>query len=118
MTEVRFSAIVGEDGVIHVPAGVSIPGGMVEVTVRSDVARRSPDETNPTDQESIGWLLAIAAESEATEGPPLPDDLAENHDHYAHGPRSDDRDLRRSLLLHRPSEPERSISRKGKPARP
>jgi hypothetical protein len=30
------------------------------------------------------WLLALAAKIEAT-APPLPSDMAEHHDHYAHG---------------------------------
>jgi len=82
MTEVRFSAIVGEDGVIRPPAGVSIPGGEVEVTVRSMTAepRREDDDMAETRE----WLLGLAREAEAIEGT-FPSDMAENHDHYAHG---------------------------------
>ena len=82
MTEVRFSAIVGEDGVIRPPAGVSIPGGVVEVTVRAELSVTEPSDDPMASARA--WLLAMAAESEAIDDP-LPDDLAMNHDHYAHG---------------------------------
>jgi hypothetical protein len=84
MNEVRFLAVVGDDQVIRPPAGVLIPGGEVEVTVRTTVVAAPSSEEE--DVESLrDWLLGLAKEAEAIEGPPLPSDMAENHDHYAHG---------------------------------
>jgi hypothetical protein len=77
MEEVRFLVVVGDDQVIRPPAGVTIPGGEVEVTVR---AVPGPDPLAST----RAWLLELAEEAEAI-APPLPVDLAANHDHYAHG---------------------------------
>ena len=83
MTEIRFSAIVGEDGVIRPPAGVLIPGGEVEVTVRPTVV--APPSTEEEDIASLrALLLGLAAEAERI-APQLPSDMAENHDYYAHG---------------------------------
>ncbi len=82
MTEIRFSAIVGEDGVIRPPAGVSIPGGEVEVTVRAALAELASEEAEIASMRAM--LLGFAAEAERI-APDLPSDMAENHDHYAHG---------------------------------
>lgn len=82
MTEIRFSATVGEDGVIRPPAGVSIPPGWVEVTVRETVAKLESEEEEIASMRAM--LLGFAAEAERSEGE-FPSDMAENHDHYAHG---------------------------------
>src|SRR4051794_22650496 len=56
--------------------------GGVEVTVRA------VEKPAPAREDSMAatrdWLLRVAAEAEALD-PDLPSDLAENHDHYAHG---------------------------------
>ncbi|MFO0970335.1 MAG: hypothetical protein U0793_32705 [Gemmataceae bacterium] len=85
MDAIQFNAIVSEEQVIRPPAGVSLPEGEIEVTVR----RREAAASEPGDLAATrSWLLALAAAAEQA-APDLPADLAENHDHYAHGkPRS------------------------------
>ncbi|WP_435008830.1 hypothetical protein P12x_000079 [Tundrisphaera lichenicola] len=83
MTEIKFQAVVGKDQVIRPPAGVSIPDGEVEVTVRATTEVLAVT-TGDAMAETRAWLLAMAAEAEAITDH-LPDDMAENHDHYAHG---------------------------------
>ncbi len=86
MEEIRFFVTVGDDQVIRAPAGVALPDGEVEVTVRAAQGLTTPgaDALGPT----RAWLLAMAEDAEAL-APGLPTDLAEHHDHYAHGkPRS------------------------------
>ncbi len=82
MAEIRFLVNVGGDRVIRAPAGVVLPEGEVEVTVRAAAGRAVPgaDALGPT----RAWLLAMAEDAEAL-APGLPADLAEHHDHYAHG---------------------------------
>ncbi len=82
MKAVKFLATIGEDQVIRPPAGISIPGGEVEVTVR--VKSAEPQREDDDLAETREWLLGLAREAEAIEGT-LPSDMAENHDHYAHG---------------------------------
>ena len=83
MEEVRFHAVVGEDQVIRPPIGILLPGGEVEVTVRTTVV--SPPSSEDEDIASLrALLLDLAAEAERI-APPLPSDMAMNHDHYAHG---------------------------------
>ncbi len=86
MDEVRFHVQVGEDGIIRPPGTVTLPRGQVEVTVRSapTATEADPDPLATT----RAWMLEMVEEVEAA-GPPRPQDLAEHHDHYAHGkPRS------------------------------
>lgn len=82
MKSIRFETVVGTDKVIRPPAEVCLPEGTVEVTVRP--SRR----TAPTDTDSAmsprAWLLEYANEAEQL-SPNLPCDMAERHDHYAHG---------------------------------
>lgn len=82
MDIIRFNAVVGDDQVIHLPIGVSVPAGPCEVTVKT--AR--PEQANKPSLSpgTWDWLLAHAAEAECNP-PDLPSDLAENHDHYVHG---------------------------------
>ena len=82
MRTVEFHAIVDHDQVIRPPDGVTLPRGEVEVTVRSRQPEAAPsaDAMAPT----RAWLLALAAEAEQA-APDLPRDMAEHHDHYAHG---------------------------------
>ncbi len=85
MEEVHFQVFVDDDGVIRPPAGVSIPCGEVMVTVRAvAITPAEPEEGEDVMAQARAWLLAMAAEAEAIDEP-LPDDMARNHDHYAHG---------------------------------
>ena len=81
MNAIQFTTVIGPDGVIHPPAGVALPEGEIEVSVRVRSAEApTPDPLAPT----RSWLLALAAEAEAA-GVDLPNDMAKNHDYYAHG---------------------------------
>jgi hypothetical protein len=84
MEEIRFHVVVDSDGIIRPPAGIDLPVGELEVTVRP---RRQPPEAEAGPDPlaaTRSWLLGLAADAEA-HAPPLPEDLAEHHDHYAHG---------------------------------
>jgi hypothetical protein len=81
-TPIQFETTIGDDQVIHIPAGVMLPSGPIRVTV-------SPcAPTEPPSPEAIArtkaYLLALAKEAEE-QNPDLPSDLAANHDFYAHG---------------------------------
>jgi len=82
MDSIRFNAVVDEEQVIRPPVGVRLPEGEIEVTVRprQPASGAEADALAPTRD----WLLALASEAEKG-APALPDDLAEHHDHYAHG---------------------------------
>ena len=67
---------------IRLPAGVTPPKGEVKVIVRMPITEPSSEEA---DIDSLrDFLLRMVAEAEAIDAE-LPDDMAENHDHYAHG---------------------------------
>lgn len=78
---IRFEAVVGQDQVIRPPAGVTLPQGPIEVLVKP--ATGGHGNQHPLEQ-TRAWLLALAAEAEQA-APNLPGDMAEHHDHYAHG---------------------------------
>jgi hypothetical protein len=82
MEAIRFHTVVDQEQVIRPPAGIALPQGVIEVTVRHIEPPIIPeaDPLAPTRQ----WLLALAAEAEQA-APDLPSDMAECHDHYAHG---------------------------------
>lgn len=80
MGTIEFNAVVDQDQVIRPPDGVTLPRGEVEVTVRS----RQPEPTANSLAPTRAWLLALATEAEQA-APDLPSDMAEQHDHYAHG---------------------------------
>ena len=82
METIEFHAVVDQEQVIRPPDGVTLPRGEVEVTVRPRQPERatSSDSMAPTRD----WLLALAVEAEQA-APALPRDMAEHHDHYAHG---------------------------------
>lgn len=82
MDAIQFQVLVGEEQVIRPPTGVTLPQGLLEVTVRP-VSSSEPSAADPL-ASTRSWLLALAAEAEQT-APSLPSDLAEHHDHYAHG---------------------------------
>ena len=84
METIRFNTVVEQEQLIRPPKGVTLPQGEVEVTVRPRRSAAAADPLAPT----RSWLLALAEEAERA-APELPSDLAEHHDHYAHGkPRS------------------------------
>jgi hypothetical protein len=82
MESLTFRAVVENEQLIRPPAGVELPRGAVEVTVRP----LSSAEASGNDSlaSTRAWLLGMAAEVERL-SPNLPADLAEHHDHYAHG---------------------------------
>ena len=86
MEEVRFHTVVGDDRIIHLPEGIDLPQGMIEVTVRpGELATPHEPSADPL-ASTRAWMLALAAEAEATlSALNLPADLAEHHNHYAHG---------------------------------
>lgn len=79
MITIRFTTVVDDKQVIRPPAGIVLPHGELEVIVHP-VPAPSDDPLAPT----RNWLLALAAEVER-QAPDLPSDVAEHHDHYAHG---------------------------------
>jgi hypothetical protein len=79
MDAIQFTTVVGSDGLIHPPEGVLLPEGEIEVSVRARNGEAPTEEPHPHQ-----WLLDIARESEELDIE-LPTDVAENHDHYAHG---------------------------------
>lgn len=81
MNTIQFHAVVGQEQVIRPPDGVTLPQGEIEVTVRP---RPMTESTSNSLSRTRDWLLGLAAEAEQ-ERPHLPSDLAEQHDHYAHG---------------------------------
>ena len=81
MDAIRFNTVVGDDHLIHVPAGVSVPTGELQVTLapvpKNEAAEVALAETRQ-------WLLAFAEEAEKA-NPDLPADMAARHNYYAHG---------------------------------
>ncbi|MGC8641877.1 MAG: hypothetical protein ACP5XB_18580 [Isosphaeraceae bacterium] len=90
MNEVRFQTTVGDDRMIHLPEGIDLPPGQIEVTVRSGPAATAAEPVPDAMASTRAWMLELAGEAErALSSLDLPADLAEHHDHYAHGkPRS------------------------------
>ena len=77
MSTVRFTAEVLPDGTIRLPDDVQLAPGKAEVTVeQADIAQTR--DVPPVARE----LADLAAGLDASD---LPDDLAQNHDHYLHG---------------------------------
>ena len=79
MKATRFSVEIGQDNVIHIPQGTEVSPGRAEVVVIQDekAASQAPGKG------SLAARLAGVAKELGVSG--LPSDLAENHDHYAHG---------------------------------
>ena len=82
MATIQFNTIVNKEQVIRPPADVVLPQGAIEVTVRSLPQSEKSDVDSLA--ETRHWLLTLAAEAEKMD-PDLPSDMAEHHDHYAHG---------------------------------
>jgi hypothetical protein len=86
MDQVRFHTIVGDDRVIHLPEGIDLPRGQIEVTVRASPPATAPESPGDPMAPTRSWLLALAAEAEASlSALDLPADLAAHHDYYARG---------------------------------
>ncbi len=73
-----------QNGVVVFEAGPPPEGTKVRVEPVAGEGRPDGDVVADPLAATRAWLLAVAAEAEAN-APPLPSDLAENHDHYAHG---------------------------------
>jgi hypothetical protein len=76
-----------QNGVVVFDAGVSPPsdGTRVRVETTEPSSRTGAADTDPM-ASTRAWLLAAAREAEADpEAYALPADLAEHHNHYAHG---------------------------------
>ena len=80
MKTLRFNTIIGEDRVIHPPPGVELTAGEAEVIV---VQGAEPAQPPAAPRRPLRERLAAAAAELGIFH--LPADLAENHDHYAHG---------------------------------
>jgi len=79
------------NGVVVFDPGVSPPGEGTRVRIEAEQPLLRPLPNHDDSMASTrAWLLAAAREAEADpEAHSLPGDLAEQHDHYAHGkPRS------------------------------
>ena len=74
MSTVRFTAEVLPDGTIRLPNDVQLAPGKAKVTVEQAESHDVPQVARE--------LADLAAGIDATD---LPDDLAQNHDHYLHG---------------------------------
>ena len=86
MSFYQFRATVGEDQVIRLPDGVTIPPGDYAIIVSTPIQLPERDPSDPDPMAGTrNLLLEIAAEAEALGLDDLPSDMAENHDHYAHG---------------------------------
>jgi hypothetical protein len=64
--------------------GVVVLEGQGTALAEGTVVRVEPVADDDPLATTRGWLLHLSDEAEA-EAPSLPDDLAEHHDHYAHG---------------------------------
>lgn len=78
---IEFDTEIGMDGVIRVPKGVDFPHGPVEVIVKF---KTTHEQTEPVKRRPFAYMIEIAEETRRL-NPDLPSDMAENHDHYAHG---------------------------------
>jgi hypothetical protein len=80
--KIQFETVLGADRVIRPPADIALPEGVIEVTIRPMQPPTIGDSTPLASARD--WLLKCAAEAEQS-APSLPCDMAEHHDHYAHG---------------------------------
>ncbi len=78
---IEFETQLGKDELIRVPEGLEVPPGLYRVTI-SSLAPKTPME--PTNKRPFEYMIEIAEEARRL-NPDLPCDMAENHDHYAHG---------------------------------
>jgi hypothetical protein len=83
MKAVRFHAQIEDDQTIRPPEGVRLPVGLAEVIVLHPETPDEEPDASAAPQDSLTSRLARLAHEHGIRG--LPADLAENHDHYAHG---------------------------------
>ncbi len=85
MATIRFTAEIGQDQTIHLPAGVQLMQGQAEVIIvqPSETTVQSQDDAFPPDVPEIAKNLVRFARGQNAQ--PLPPDFAMNHDHYLHG---------------------------------
>jgi hypothetical protein len=81
MNAVRFHVIVGDDRSLVLPDGIELKPGPAEVIVLQPSEKSQQAEE--AGAESLAKRLARKARELDLHG--LPDDLAQNHDHYLHG---------------------------------
>ena len=82
MSTVRFQTNVGDDRIIRLPPNVILTPGEVDVTV----VQPDPAGSQATPAKAHWSLVEELARAAQELGiGELPSDLAENHDHYAHG---------------------------------
>jgi len=77
---IQSHAVIDQDQVIRPPDGVVLPHGEVEVSVRETAHKPSEDPL----ASMRAWLLDLSADA-VQAAPDLPEELAQQHDHYAHG---------------------------------
>ncbi len=91
MKAIRFQTMIGDDQLIRIPPDALVSPGQAEVIVLQPenlVARTAPKSAEPskdadkTEQHLFDHLLRDVEELGVDD---LPEDLAENHDHYIHG---------------------------------
>ncbi|HUE70766.1 MAG TPA: hypothetical protein VMP01_07730 [Pirellulaceae bacterium] len=82
MDTIRFQTTVGPDQLIHIPQGIVLPPGPVEVTIVACMPAAEPPKG--TSGKLRSFLLELAEDAER-QNPELPTDMAEHHDFYAHG---------------------------------
>jgi hypothetical protein len=82
MSAIHFQTVIGPEQVIRPPDGTILPEGPIDVTINTLPGDAEGPGTRP--QATRDWLLGLAEEAERA-APPLPTDLAEHHDYYAHG---------------------------------
>jgi hypothetical protein len=78
---IRFQTMLRGERVIHVPDDVALPVGEVEICVTPMAEERNVSEGTLRTRK---MLLRWADEMEKLDVD-LPEDFAENHDHYIHG---------------------------------
>ena len=72
-----------QNGVIVIQGDIDLPDG-TEVSIVAS-PRAEPARANSESQPTIGEKLAQFASKTEAQSCNLPEDLAENHDHYLHG---------------------------------
>ena len=82
MSTIHFQTHVGDDRIIRLPPDVILVPGEVDVTVVQPDLMQPPLTTRNAHWALVGELAGAAHELGIDD---LPSDLAENHDHYAHG---------------------------------
>jgi hypothetical protein len=79
--EVRGGVVVFDKGAPPPPEGTKM---RLEPIAASDLKVNAGGQLADAAASTRSWLLAMAREAEA-HAPSLPEDMAENHDSYAHG---------------------------------